>query len=123
MVKVSIEIEALHPAILAAMPAIVDSKKVLAAVNDVVGEATERDGEFDGAVRGKFGKKEITVSASGKVTGIKLPKDSPAAHLAVIHWYLQGSRNYFVRVETVELPFSVKEWIAGKQFSLEVVKA
>lgn len=123
MVKVSLNIESLHPAIISAMGDGIDHDKVLAAVNDVVGEATERDGEFDGNVRSKSGKKEITISASGKVSGIKLPKDSPAAHLAVIHWYLQGSRNYFVRVEAVELPFSVKEWIGGKQFAKSMVPA
>lgn len=122
MIKISLQIGELHPAITKALEGRnVDA--ILAAVNDIVGEATERDGEFTGNVRSKEGKKDITVSASGKLSGVKLPKDSPAANLARCHWYLTGSAECYLRVETVSLPLSVLEWVAGKQFDVKLVHA
>lgn len=119
MIKISIQIESFHSAINRALADLkVDADKVLSAVNDVVGEATERDGEHSGSVKSKEGKKTITVSASGKIMGIQLPKDCPASHLARIQWYLAGSKDYYLRVETIELPLSVREWITAKQFRL-----
>lgn len=122
MIKISLQIGELHPAIVKSLEGRnVDA--ILAAVNDIVGEATERDGEFTGNVRSKEGKKDITVSASGKLSGVKLPKDSPAAGLARCHWYLAGSAECYLRVETVSLPLSVLEWAAGKQFDMRPVHA
>ena len=117
MIKISLQIESFHPAIESALAGR-NIDAVLSAVNDVVGDATEVHGAVTGNVRSKENKKEITVSASGKISGVKLPKDSPAAHLARCHWYLSGSKDYYMRIETVALPLSVREWIAGKQFDL-----
>ena len=115
MIKISIQIDELHPAIVSALKGR-NIDAALSAVNDVVGDATEVHGEVTGNVRSKENTKEITVSASGKISGVKLPKDSPAAHLARCHWYLSGSKDYYMRIETVALPLCVHEWIAGKQF-------
>lgn len=115
MIKISLNIGEFHPAIVSALKDR-NVNAILEAVNDVVGEATEVHGECSGNVRSKENKKEITVSASGKISGVKLPKDSPAAHLARCHWYLSGSADYYLRVDSVKLPLSVIEWVAGKQF-------
>lgn len=122
MIKISLQIESFHPAIESTLTGR-NIDAVLSAVNDVVGDATEVHGEVTGNVRSKENKKEITVSASGKISGVKLPKDNPAAHLARCHWYLSGSKDYYLRVESVKLPLSVTEWIAGKQFDLVSVPA
>jgi len=122
MIKISLQIESFHPAIESALAGR-NIDAILSAVNDVVGDATEVYGEVTGNVRSKENKKEITVSASGKISGVKLPKDNPAAHLARCHWYLSGSKDYYLRVESVKLPLSVTEWIAGKQFDLATVTA
>ena len=116
MIKISIQIDELHPAIVSALSGRnVDA--ILAAVNDVIDvNSPEQTPEFSGNIRTKEGKKQITVSASGKLSGIVLPKESPAAHLARCHWYLSGSKDYYLRVESVSLPLSVREWVAGKQF-------
>lgn len=117
MVKLSIVIAAFHPAIISAMPEGVNVEAVLAGVNEAIAEAMIPS-EAGGNIRAKVGKEHVTVSASGKLSGVKFPKDSAAALLARVHWYLEGSKELYTRIGTVTLPDSVIGWIKSKRFAL-----
>lgn len=117
MVKISLELAKLHPAFEAALPATVDGSKVLAAVNAAI---TAAGGEADGSIRSKNGKDSVTVSASGKLSGLKFKKDSPAGLAARVNWYLFGSAELYLRIDKAELPMSVKDWLESKEFAKEV---
>jgi len=115
MVKISLELAKVHPAFEAALPETVDGEKVLAAINAAIKEA---GGEAEGSIRSKNGAKDtITVSASGKLTGLKFKKDSPAGLAARVNWYLFGAAELYTRVETVALPHSVGDWLGAKDFA------
>lgn len=116
MVKISLEIGKFHPAIMDVLVAElgVDADKVLVAVNTAIREA---GGEATGEIRAKGGKDSVTITASGKLAGLKFRKDSPAGLLARINWYLTGSSELFCRVEKVTLPHSVLDWLKAKEFA------
>ncbi len=120
MVKISLEISAFHPAIVSAVGDLVDVEKLLEVTNAIVNEGVELtgDGDTKGNIRTKAGKDTISVSASGSIKGIKLPKNDPAAQLARIHWYLSGSAELYLQVQSIALPLSVREWVHSKQFRL-----
>ena len=118
MVKLSISIPELHPSIITALGERCDHEAILAEINETIDEGSGAL-EQSGNIRDKVKKDHIAISASGKLSGIKLPKDSPAALLARVHWYLSGSREYFVRVEQVELPKSVMDWASAEKFQLD----
>ena len=114
MVKISLELAKLHPAFEAALPETVDGGKVLEAINAAIAEA---GGEQDGSIRSKNQKDNVIVSASGKLSGLKFKKDSPAGLAARLNWYLFGSAELYLRVETVTLPHSLKDWLEAKAFA------
>lgn len=124
MIRISIEIGFFHPAIVSALTELkADHEKVLKAVNAEISEAMESDDvEQTGVIKGKVEKKKgkVSITASGKLTGVKFDSDSPAGLLARCHWYLQGSLDLFMRVETVTLPASVKRWVSAERFALPV---
>lgn len=114
MVKISLELSKLHPAFEVALPSTVDGDKVLEAINVAIAEA---GGEQDGSIRAKHQKDSVVVSASGKLSGLKFKKDSPAGLAARLNWYLFGSAELYLRVETVTLPHSLKDWLESKAFT------
>jgi len=114
MVKISLELSKLHPAFVASLPAEVDGDKVLAAINTAIAEA---GGEQDGNIRSKNVKDNVVVNASGKLTGLKFKKDSPAGLAARVNWYLFGSAELFTRVDAITLPMSVSDWLKSKDFA------
>jgi hypothetical protein len=120
MVKISILISAFHPAILRAIPESVCVETLLATVNNVL-ETAQTSGDESGDIKGKVGKDVITLSVSGKLKGIKLPKDSAEALLARVHWALTATREVYCRVETVTLPDSVSKWVTSKAFDKEEI--
>ena len=114
MVKISLELSKLHPAFISALPETVDGEKVLAAINSAIKEA---GGEQDGNIRSKNVKDNIVVNASGKLTGLKFKKDSPAGLAARVNWFLFGSAELFTRVDAITLPMSVSDWLKSKDFA------
>lgn len=123
MVKISIQIEALHPAIVSRCVEVgADPVKVLEAVNDAIAAATEPS-ESTGNIRAKSGKDSVTVSASGKLSGVKFDKESIPGLLARVHWYLEGSRELYTRIQEVQLPSSVMGWLAANKFKAEPATA
>ncbi len=117
MVKLSIEIEALHPAIILALGEKCNTDTILSEVNDEISEGMG-GAEMSGNIRDKVGKENVKLSVSGKLSGVTLKKDSPAGLLARVNWYLTGSREYYTRIETVTLPKSVTDWASAERFQL-----
>ena len=114
MIKISLELAQLHPAFISALPATVDAELVLAAVNEGIREA---GGESTGVIRSKNVKDSVSITASGKLEGLKFKKDSPVGFAARINWYLFGAADLFLRVEAVTLPLSVQDWLKSKSFA------
>lgn len=120
MVKISLELAKLHPAFVAALPENVDSIKVLESINKAIGEA---GGESEGSIRSKNVKDAVSITASGKLSGLKFKKDHPAGYAARINWYLFGAAELFTRIETVTLPHLVQDWLKSKNFAKDVTPA
>ena len=115
--EIVIRIKSLHPAIIKALAGR-DCGKILAEINELYAENDGRN-EVNASVKSKDGKTDITFVQASKVTA-KLPKDKPAAILARVHWFLHSSREYFTKIESVELPHSVAEWAKADKFNVAV---
>lgn len=104
-----------HPAIEAAIVAEgANVEAVLAEVNAVLA-AFDSTAEHGGSVSTKTGKKEDTRTVRLSAKG-KLPK-TPAGLLVRINDYLGMSRELYCKVEKIELPLSVKEWVNADRFA------
>jgi hypothetical protein len=118
MIKISINIEQFHPAIIAALPSTCDSSKLLEAVNEILDEA-QKTGEIGGGIKDTANKKTVVITASGKLGKMNMSKDSTEGLLARVHWSLERTKEVFCRVETVTLPASVMELAKAKRFAKE----
>lgn len=113
--KLVIRIAEFHPAIVKALTSY-DVPAILAEVNALY-EANDEKNEVTGKVSSKAGKETISFTMASKVTA-KLPANKPAAILARVHWFLHSSREYYTRIESVELPLSVMEWVKADKFQM-----
>ena len=116
MIKIVSTLNEFHPAIENAIfAANANPTLVLAEVNEVLA-VFDTTAEHTGSIATKTGKKDdmrtVKLSAKGK-----LPK-SPAGNLARINDYLVMSAELYLRVDSVELPLSVREWIGADRFKL-----
>lgn len=121
MVKISIKIPAFHPSIIGAiLEAGSNPVRVLEAVNLMLDEQTGENSkaEFSGEVKSKESSKTVSISASGKMKGVAFSKDCAAGLLARVNWYLEGSKEIYTRIGSIQLPNSVLTWIKSNQFKM-----
>lgn len=115
MLKVISQIESFHPAIAKSIEAAGGSVDlVLNEVNEVLKDFDD-NAEHSGSVATKTGKKDDSRTVKLTAKG-KLPK-TPAGNLVRINDYLVMSAELYLKVEAVELPLSVQEWIGAKRFA------
>jgi len=114
MENLVIRIKSFHPAIELSLAGR-DIPAILAEVNALY-EENDGKNEIAGSVKSKVGKTDMTFTMASKVTA-KLPANKPAAILARVHWFLVSSREYYTRIDTIELPLSVREWIKADKFT------
>lgn len=120
MVKISITIPALHPSIIGA---ILENgaapERVLVKVNEEIELAQGGSKvEHSGKVTSKESAKTVTIQADGKLKGMSFSKDSAAGLVARINWYLDGSRELYTRIGSIQLPNSVITWLKSKELQM-----
>jgi hypothetical protein len=122
MIKISLQITKLHPTIVSAIRENgAHDERVLTEINTLIDEATngkESKVEYSGSIKSKETAKHVTVTADGKLKGMTLPKDSAAGLLARLNWYLDGSRELYTRITSLELPSSVIAWLGKKELQM-----
>lgn len=133
MLTLSLTVGKLHPAVVKALCAEAGPAHPAVSAEDFIDAVTVRVNETieegrqasETAYRatekagGKSDAKFWKVNLTGSVKGIKLP-DSPTGLIARLNTYLEGSREYFLRVEEVKLPSSVADF--AKALHAELVK-
>lgn len=121
MVKISIKIPSFHPSIVGSiLEAGSNPVTVLEAVNEMLDEQTgdKSKAEFSGEVKSKESSKTVSISASGKMKGVSFSKDCAAGLLARVNWYLEGSREIYTRIGSIQLPNSVLTWVKSDRFKM-----
>lgn len=120
MLNLSLTIGKFHPAVVRALICAVPENK-LVSKPDFIAEMQSRveacieEGRKSSLTSFRANEKETkknnswSVNLTGSVKGIKLP-DSPVGLLARLNTYLEGSREYYVRVEEIVLPASVLDY-------------
>lgn len=121
MLKLSLIVGKFHPAIVNAIAALVPENSPVKAV-DVVDYILNRcqevvaEGHKSSETKFKASEKEAKksnswkVNLSGSVKGINLP-DTAVGLLVRLNTYLEGSREYFCRVETVTVSASIEKYV------------
>lgn len=121
MVKISIKIPSFHPSIVGAiLEAGSNPVTILEVVNMMLDEQTGENSkaEFSGEVKSKELSKSVSISASGKMKGVVFSKDSAAGLLARVNWYLEGSKEIYTRIGSIQLPNSVVTWVKSDKFKM-----
>jgi len=121
MLTLALCVSKLHPAVVSALceaagPAhkLVETSDfidaIMAKCNEVIDEGRKvSETAYKATEKEAKQAKGWKVNLSGSVKGIKLP-DSPVGLIVRLNTYLEGSREYFLRVETVKLPSSVNDF-------------
>lgn len=131
MLNLTLAIGKFHPAVASALASIVPEKSPIKPIDLIDYILARCQGEIETghkASETKFraSEKETkksnswSVNLTGSVKGIKL-SDTPIGLLVRLNTYLEGSREYFCRIETVSLPASVE--IYAKDVHKSMVEA